>query len=253
MPPPRLWSRRLKNEPDQATERDLKQIRKLPIAALVLSAAFLTAGPSGQSQAADELATQDQKFSYAIGVQIGQAMKQRGYASTIDLDAVHLALEDVLQGRDLKLNEEQRAAVIFAVQQVAATTMANERLAAGQEFLKENGARDGVTTLDSGLQYEVLADGDGKQPTTSDTVKLHYEGKLIDGTVFDSSYQRNEMAEFPVGGLIPGFTEALLAMKTGSKWRVYIPSELGYGQQGAGRDIGPNEVLIFDIELFAIK
>lgn len=222
--------------------------RNLTSALLVIGSLAL---PLGTSQAADGLETENQKFSYAIGVQIGEALMKRGYSDVIDLDIFRAAIEDVIRENELKLSLEERNAVVFKMQQAAAAKQAEETMNAGLEFLKENGARDAVTTLDSGLQYEVLKEGGSGYVTDDDTAVLHYEGTLIDGTVFDSSYKRGEPAEFPVGGLIPGFTEALLAMPIGSKWKVYIPSDLAYGPQGAGRDIGPNETLIFTIELLA--
>jgi FKBP-type peptidyl-prolyl cis-trans isomerase FklB len=123
----------------------------------------------------------------------------------------------------------------------------------GEEFLKENKTRPGVITTASGLQYEILKEGTGPKPTKNQTVKVHYEGTLIDGTVFDSSYQRGEPIEFPVTGVIPGWVEALQLMPVGSKWKLYIPSDLAYGPYGAGGAIGPNETLIFTVELLAVK
>lgn len=199
--------------------------------------------------AAQELSSLKQKFSYAMGLQVGQSMARQGLAGDIDIDAFGAAIADILEGGELRLTQEEM--------QAAVTEMANNkrqgRLQAGQDFLAENGGKPNVVTLPSGLQYEELQAGDGVQPQQGDQVVLHYQGTLIDGTVFDSSYQRGEPATFPVGGLIPGFTEALLAMKTGAKWRVFIPSELGYGEAGAGDRIGPNEALIFEIELLSIN
>ena len=123
---------------------------------------------------------------------------------------------------------------------------------AGEKFLAENKTREGVVTLESGLQYKILNEGSGAKPTANDTVKCHYEGRLINGQVFDSSIRRGEPAEFPVGGVIAGWVEALQLMSVGSKWQLYIPSELAYGQHGAGAAIGPNETLIFDVELLEI-
>jgi FKBP-type peptidyl-prolyl cis-trans isomerase FklB len=131
--------------------------------------------------------------------------------------------------------------------------VAKKNLDAGQAFLEANKKKEGVVTLPSGLQYKVVTEGKGKQPKSTDTVVAHYRGTLINGTEFDSSYQRNEPATFPVGGVIKGWQEALPLMKEGAKWQVYIPSDLAYGPRGAGGDIGPNEVLIFDIELLSVK
>ena len=128
----------------------------------------------------------------------------------------------------------------------------NEALEAGKAFLEENKKKEGVVVLPSGLQYKILTAGNGPKPKASDTVKCHYEGRLINGQVFDSSVRRGEPAEFPVGGVIQGWVEALQLMPVGSKWQLYIPSNLAYGTHGAGQSIGPNETLIFDVELLAI-
>ena len=126
------------------------------------------------------------------------------------------------------------------------------RVEMGQAFLVENGAKEGITTTESGLQYKVLVEGEGDSPTLGNSVSVHYTGRLLDGTVFDSSIERGEPAEFPVSGVIPGWTEALQLMKPGGKFEVWIPSALAYGERGAGADIGPNEVLNFEMELLAI-
>ena len=133
---------------------------------------------------------------------------------------------------------------------LAQTPTPNER---AEKFLMENKAKEGVKTLPSGLQYKVIKDGDGKTPKLTDTVVTHYRGTLLDGTEFDSSYKRNEPAEFPVNRVIKGWTEALQLMKEGSKWMLYIPPNLAYGERGAGRAIGPNETLVFEIELLKVK
>jgi FKBP-type peptidyl-prolyl cis-trans isomerase len=141
----------------------------------------------------------------------------------------------------------------MALSIVPHTTMADTPAQKGEAFLKENATKEGVKTLPSGLQYKELKAGTGKSPKATDTVVTHYRGRLLDGTEFDSSYKRNEPAEFPVNRVIPGWTEALQLMKEGAKWELYIPSKLAYGQRGAGADIGPNETLIFEVELLKIK
>lgn len=133
------------------------------------------------------------------------------------------------------------------------TLMAQNALEKGQQFLHENGKKDGVTTTASGLQHKVIREGSGKQPKATDTVEVHYEGRLIDGTVFDSSYQRGETIEFPLDGVIAGWTEGVALMKEGAKYQLYIPSDLAYGSDGAGGDIGPDETLIFDVELIKVR
>ena len=134
-----------------------------------------------------------------------------------------------------------------------AEALTKENIAAGAKYLEENKKREGVKVTESGLQYEVLTAGSGPKPAASDTVSVHYHGTLLDGTVFDSSVERGVPAEFAVGGVIPGWTEALQLMPTGSKWKVVIPSELAYGPRGAGRDIGPHATLVFEVELLDIK
>ncbi|MDZ4288296.1 MAG: FKBP-type peptidyl-prolyl cis-trans isomerase [Prosthecobacter sp.] len=126
-------------------------------------------------------------------------------------------------------------------------------LAKGEKFLEDNGKKEGITTTDSGLQYKVITAGTGKSPKATDTVLVHYEGTLLDGKIFDSSYQRKEPIEFPLNRVIAGWTEGVQLMKEGAKYRFYIPSKLAYGPRGAGRDIGPNEALIFDVELLEVK
>ncbi|MHA3773950.1 FKBP-type peptidyl-prolyl cis-trans isomerase [Verrucomicrobiota bacterium sgz303538] len=141
------------------------------------------------------------------------------------------------------------AALAFNTQPVQAESAMEK----GEKFLKENAAKEGVKTLPSGLQYKVLKQGEGKSPKATDTVSVHYKGTLIDGKEFDSSYKRGEPAEFPVNRVIKGWTEALQLMKEGDKWMLYIPSNLAYGSRGAGRDIGPDETLIFEVELLKVK
>lgn len=131
--------------------------------------------------------------------------------------------------------------------------MSDIALAKGEKFLEDNGKKEGITTTASGLQYKVITEGTGKSPAATDTVLVHYEGTLLDGKIFDSSYQRKEPIEFPLNRVISGWTEGVQLMKEGAKFRFYIPSRLAYGPRGAGRDIGPNEALIFDVELLEVK
>jgi FKBP-type peptidyl-prolyl cis-trans isomerase FklB len=203
---------------------------------------------------AGSLKTDRQKFSYTAGYQIGQNLKRQN----LDLDskAFSQGTQDAITNAKPRLKPEEMQAAVQNQQkkdiekQAAA---AKKNLDAGQAFLEVNKKKDGVVTLPSGLQYKVITEGKGKQPKSSDTVVAHYRGTLINGTEFDSSYQRNEPATFPVGGVIKGWQEVLPLMKEGAKWQVYIPSNLAYGPQGAGGEIGPNEVLIFDIELLSVK
>ena len=210
------------------------------------------------AEEAKALATQKDKVSYGIGMNIGKNLKNDG----IEVDAPILlkGLADGLAGgKTLMSDEEVRATLAVLQKEVAdrrAVVMkktAEKNKAEGEAFLVANAKKDGVVSLPSGLQYQVLASGSGKSPTISDKVEANYRGTLIDGTEFDSSYKRGQPATFPVNGVIPGWTEALQKMKVGDKWRLFIPPSLGYGEHGAGREIGPNATLIFDVELLAIK
>ena len=198
------------------------------------------------------------KVSYSIGLNIGRSMKQEGL--DINPDALAAAMKDIFAGAKPQLTDEEVQQVMQDFQKkVMAKQMAarEEGLAKnkgeGEKFLAENKKKEGIKTTASGLQYKVITEGKGKTPKATDTVKTHYRGTLINGTEFDSSYKRGEPAEFPVNGVIKGWTEALQLMKEGSKWQLFIPSELAYGERGAGKDIGPNSTLIFDIELLSVK
>lgn len=199
------------------------------------------------------LSTDETRVSYGIGRQLGDQLRDNPPPG-IDLDSILAGLNDAFHGKESRVGQEQMAAsfkVIREIMQAEAAAKAEEAAGAGLTYLAENGQRDGVTTLPSGLQYEVLTAGEGAQPSREDQVRTHYHGTLIDGTVFDSSYDRGEPAEFPVGGVIPGWTEALQLMKAGSKWRLHVPSELAYGAQGVG-GIPPHSVLVFDVELLDV-
>lgn len=216
----------------------------------------LFAALSANVQAADApaLETQEQRLGYTIGLQIGENLKRDGL--NVDPDALAQAIKDVNAGIKPRLSEADRAMTVQTVneereKQKAAAAQTN--LEAGRKFLAENAKKEGVVTTESGLQYVVVRAGDGKQPNQDDTVVAHYRGTLVNGEEFDSSYGRGEPATFPVGGVIPGWQEVLKLMKVGAKWQVFIPAELGYGERGAGNSIGPNEALIFDIELVSIK
>ena len=172
----------------------------------------------------------------------------------MSLEAIVAGLTDAFNGADSRVSEADLSAsfqVIREVMQAQAAAKAEAAAAAGKQFLADNAKRDGIVTLDSGLQYEALNTGEGAKPSREDQVRVHYHGTLIDGTVFDSSYDRGQPAEFPVGGVIAGWTEALQLMSAGSKWRLYVPSELAYGAQGVG-SIPPHSVLVFDVELLDV-
>jgi len=203
---------------------------------------------------AQELDTPAKKFSYTMGYQMGLSLQQAG--TELDEDTLVRALRDALSGAQpaMSRNEmdaaiaEQRAALENQRQQQASVNLERSR-----EFLEENRARDAVQATDSGLQYEVLSEGDGAKPTASDTVVVHYEGSLVDGSVFDSSYERDTPAELPLNGVIEGWQEGLQLMREGAHYKLYIPPQLGYGESGAGNRIGPNEALVFEVELLEIQ
>jgi FKBP-type peptidyl-prolyl cis-trans isomerase FklB len=199
------------------------------------------------------LETQNQKASYSIGVSIGSNLKQQGLP--VDPELVAAGLRDALSGAETKLTQEQIMQTLMAFQNEMRAQQgqkAEKNKKEGEEFLAENKKKEGVTVLESGLQYKVIKQGTGEKPTRGDTVKAHYRGTFIDGSEFDSSYERGEPLSIDVTGVIPGWTEALQLMPVGSKWQLFIPSELAYGPQGSG-PIGPNQTLVFDIELLEIE
>jgi FKBP-type peptidyl-prolyl cis-trans isomerase FklB len=196
--------------------------------------------------------------SYGLGMNTGRSIKEEGI--DIDLEMFFQGVRDAAAGAKPKYSEQQIREALTAFQRDMRTRQETRQQTAGeknkregQAFLAANKAKEGVTTLPSGLQYLVIRSGDGTSPKATDTVKVHYEGTLLDGTVFDSSVKRNEPAVFPVRGVIPGWTEALQRMKVGDKWKLFIPAELAYGPRGAGRAIGPNSVLVFEVELLGIE
>ena len=196
------------------------------------------------------LSTDETRVSYGIGRQLGGQLRDNPPPG-VSLEAIVAGLTDAFNGADSRVSEADLSAsfqVIREVMQAQAAAKAEAAAAAGKQFLADNAKRDGIVTLDSGLQYEALNTGEGAKPSREDQVRVHYHGTLIDGTVFDSSYDRGQPAEFPVGGVIAGWTEALQLMSAGSKWRLYVPSELAYGAQGVG-SIPPHSVLVFDVEL----
>ncbi len=192
-----------------------------------------------------------ERFSYSLGMSIAGNLIQSG-VKTVNPNLFLEGFVDVFNGAEPKIHPEEANKILEDfIGKVNADKGANN-LEEGLAFLAENKKKEGVTELPSGLQYTVLEEGEGDIPTANDQVKCHYHGTLIDGTVFDSSVQRGQPAVFPVNGVIKGWVEALQLMSTGSKWRLFIPSELAYGSNGAGASIGPNSTLIFDVELLEI-
>lgn len=200
------------------------------------------------------LSTPKQKLSYTVGYQIGQSIKRQGLE--VDTDVVGQAIKDVMTDAQPKLKPEEMQAAVQTHQQASTqkrAAQAGENKKAGEVFLAANKKKEGVVTLPSGLQYKVITEGKGKKPKLTDTIVAHYRGTLVDGKEFDSSYKGGQPATFPVNAVIKGWQEILPMMPEGSKWQVFIPSELAYGEAGAGADIGPNATLIFDIELISVK
>jgi FKBP-type peptidyl-prolyl cis-trans isomerase FklB len=198
------------------------------------------------------LITELDSVSYSLGVNIGENIKSQ--FEDINLDNFEAGIKDVLEKDvEAKISDNQAQAIIQSYFSKKQQKQSESVIEEGVNFLRENGEREGVTTLASGLQYEVINDGTGPKPTLEDNVTTHYHGKLIDGTVFDSSVDRGEPASFPVGGVIKGWTEALQLMSVGSKWKLYVPYNLAYGERGAGAQIAPFSTLIFDVELISIN
>ncbi|RAH37262.1 MULTISPECIES: FKBP-type peptidyl-prolyl cis-trans isomerase [unclassified Halomonas] len=215
--------------------------------------ALLTAAPL--ALAAPE--TDGEKLGYSLGVTLGKSIQQD--VSDLDVDAFTQAVRDVFDDNELEMTEDEMNATMQAFQQQAmqqraaeAQQLAEENQAAGEAYQAENAEKDDVTVTASGLQYREIESGDGASPSDGDTVKVNYEGQLIDGTVFDSSYERGEPVSFQVGQVIEGWQEALKLMSVGDTWEVVIPAELGYGSRGQG-PIGPNETLVFKVELLDVN
>lgn len=199
-----------------------------------------------------ELNTQIDSVSYSLGISVANNLKSSGFES-IETQAVASAFSDVFEGNEVKINEEDANILIQEYFVELSQKKSQEAISAGQAFLDENAKKEGVTTTASGLQYEVLTNGTGATPVETDQVTVHYHGTLVDGTVFDSSVERGQPATFQVNGVIPGWVEALQLMNVGSKYKLYIPSDLAYGERGARGSIGPNETLIFEVELLSIN
>jgi FKBP-type peptidyl-prolyl cis-trans isomerase FklB len=214
--------------------------------------------PAAKSPAAPALTTQKDKFSYALGMNLGTSLRKQSVV--VDPNILVRGLKDALAGGKTALTEDQARATLMEVQtemrkkqqeqmQVAGEASQKE----GETFLAANKSKDGVVTLPSGLQYKVLTQGTGPKPTATDSVVCNYKGTLINGTEFDSSYKRGEPATFPVNGVIKGWTEALQLMPVGSKWQLFVPSGLAYGERSPGPEIPPHSTLIFEVELLSIQ
>jgi len=227
----------------------LNTIKKSSIVAGMTVFSFVAC--KGQETKEISMDNEIDKLSYSLGVNIGNNLKQQGFPD-VNVDAVATALKDVMSDAETKLTAEEATQALNDYFQKKQEAAQSENEAKGKKFLEENAKKDGIVTLPSGLQYKVLKEGTGAKPGLEDKVTTHYHGTTVDGEVFDSSVDRGEPASFPVGGVIKGWTEALQLMPVGSKWQLFIPSELAYGSRGAGPKIGPNSTLIFDVELLSI-
>ena len=232
----------------------------LRLFAVMITLLFLAGCAPEEASSAPEVKLDNAKnrISYTIGVNIGQDFKSQ--KMDVDPDVLLMGLKDTLAGKELQLTEDEMVQEIQTFQKEMQEKMMAEMEAlaaqnktAGEAFLAENSQQDGVVVTESGLQYKILEAGEGDAPGPADVATVHYRGTLIDGTQFDSSYDRDQPATFPVGGVIAGWTEALQLMKPGAKWQLFIPAELAYGERGAGQDIGPNATLLFDVELISVE
>lgn len=233
--------------------------KRLLAISIIAASTALVVGCKEEKKVDDaaKITTLEQKVSYVIAFNMAKNLKQNKVE--LDQDALILALNDAKAGKDSRISEEDGQKVMTEMQEKVMKQMEEERkkvseenITKGKKFLEENKAKPGVTTTDSGLQYKVITAGNGAKPKATDTVTVHYTGKLIDGTEFDSSAKHGQPATFPLDGVIPGWTEVLQLMPQGSKWEVYIPSELAYGEGGQG-PIPASSTLIFEIELLEIK
>lgn len=230
-------------------------MKHLAVAALC---AALVVPAAARAADAPALQGEKEKLSYSIGMDIGATLKRQSVE--VDVDSLAKGIRDSYSGDNTLLTEEASRQMILDYQrqvmekQAAAMKQLGEKnKMEGERFLAENAKKAGVKVLPSGLQYTVITPGTGKSPKLTDTVTTNYRGTLIDGKEFDSSYRRGEPATFPVSGVIAGWTEALQLMKEGAKWQIVLPPNLAYGERGAGRDIGPNATLIFEVELISVK
>lgn len=220
---------------------------------LLLSAGILMFSACNKSESgAGDFKSEREKIAYSLGVDIGRNI-DGAKIDSLDLETMFSAIRDVMNKKDVKISDEESKRILmefFNKKQQAALA---EKGAKSEKFFKENAKKSGVVTLPSGLQYQIIKEGNGPKPTINDKVTVHYHGTLLDGKVFDSSVESGQPASFPVGGVITGWTEGLQLMPVGSKWKLFIPSNLAYGERGAGNLIGPNEPLVFEVELISIN
>ncbi len=220
--------------------------------AVLLLAIVSCGGQSSSDMSNITLNDKHDKASYALGMNIGSSFLQDGMTE-LNPQVIARAISDVIGEKDLLISKNEADTLLRDYFTEMKNAKMEKDIQVGKDFLAENGKRDGITTTDSGLQYEIMKEGNGPKPTATDEVVTHYHGTLINGKIFDSSVERGEPATFPVNRVIPGWTEALQLMPVGSKWKLFVPSELAYGARGAGQDIGPHSTLIFEVELLEIK
>jgi len=225
-------------------------MRRLPLVIVLLFASAALAQDK-EAELPSPFKTDKEKASYALGLQIGENLKDAGFAE-LDLSLLAKGLADIFSGAKPALSPEDSQTAIRSYHRAMSEKAAEDNKKQGEAYLAANKTKEGVKTLESGLQYKVLKSGTGASPKATDMVTTHYKGTLIDGTQFDSSYDRGEPETFPVNGVIKGWTEALQQMKVGDKWQLVIPSDLAYGPNGQ-RGIPPNAVLVFEVELLSIK
>jgi FKBP-type peptidyl-prolyl cis-trans isomerase FkpA/FKBP-type peptidyl-prolyl cis-trans isomerase FklB len=233
-------------------------MKKILTSLLVVGLVFAVGGCQKGAADKKELKTETEKVSYAIGMDIGNSLKRLD--ADIDTNALRQGVQDVLKGEKTLMTQEEVmktmqefAKNLQASQEQKTNEKAAKNLEEGKKFLEENAKKEGVTTTKSGLQYQVITEGKGPKPKGNDRVSVHYKGTLLDGTTFDSSYDRGQPATFPLNAVIPGWTEGVQLMSVGSKYKLWIPAELGYGERGAGPKIGPNATLTFEVELLSIE
>ena len=218
---------------------------------IVLSSLLLFIACKSETPKEVVLNNEIDSVSYSLGVNIGENVNTQ--FKDIKIENFLSGMKEVINGKEPKINNDQALMIIQSYFAKKQSAMSEEKIDEGRIFLEENGKKEGVTTLESGLQYTVITEGTGPKPKLEDNVTTHYHGTLIDGTVFDSSVDRGEPASFPVGGVIKGWTEALQLMNVGSKWKLFVPYDLAYGERGAGQQIGPYSTLIFEVELLSIN
>jgi FKBP-type peptidyl-prolyl cis-trans isomerase FkpA len=231
-----------------------KMTKKTTITVLLFTTVLLacTAGDKADTAAAKASeAGANADASYAIGMLMSGQIKSTGIV--LDYDEFLKGVKDTMENQERRLDEAEAQSIVQTAFKEAQIRMVEENRQKEEQFFAENKQKSGITTTPSGLQYEIITKGTGSTPATTDVVRVHYEGSLLDGTVFDSSYTRGEPAEFPLDAVIPGWTEGLTLMPVGSTYTLYIPSNLGYGEQGAGGVIPPNSTLIFKVELLSIE